>query len=619
MKTALSYKPVPFAELPDWDQDDHAAAFKAFLKSCERVVGNARERTGADKAPTAPAGLVGACTAASQHAGPVTRAAAKAFFERHFTANAVVHGGPQGLLTGYYEPLVEGSRTPQGAFQTPLYRRPTDLVNLVDETQRASAGMGLTHARRTDKGTEPFPTRAQIEQGALKNKNLELVYLADPVEVFFLQVQGSGRVKLPDGSIMRIHYDGKNGHPYSSIGRYLIEKGLLAADKVSMGALKQWLKADSERGKLVMWQNASYVFFRELKGAEAKGPLGAMSTPLTAGRSLAIDAVPPCPGPADLRQRRRHDPRQQGGRLQPADDRAGRRLGDQRSRARRYLLRVGGCCGPSRGRNQARGQVHRAAAERVSGAGGSSREQDRARESPAMSASGQKPRKTTERGITDDEAELWQHATRTLEQIKAKPRVAAGNASPPAPSRRAAPQAPAKTAPEKPPAMRMPERPAAPARKRPPAPLAEFERRKARQIASGKIEVDARVDLHGSHQRDAHARLRAFLMHAQAAGHKTVLVITGKGDAEQRGGSARPAPGRAPTRHSAAERAPLAGRARPARDRAQLHPSQRPPWRLRRAVRPAAERYALGFASLVPQRPPFGEPLSNSRSDDIPL
>lgn len=151
-----------------------------------------------------------------------------------------------------------------------------------------------------------------------------------------------------------------------------------------------------------------------------------------------------------------------------------------------------------------------------------------------MSASGQKPRKTTERGITDDEAELWQHATRTLEQIKAKPRVAAGNASPPAPSRRAAPQAPAKTAPEKPPAMRMPERPAAPARKRPPAPLAEFERRKARQIASGKIEVDARVDLHGSHQRDAHARLRAFLMHAQAAGHKTVLVITGKGDAEQR-------------------------------------------------------------------------------------
>jgi DNA-nicking Smr family endonuclease len=151
-----------------------------------------------------------------------------------------------------------------------------------------------------------------------------------------------------------------------------------------------------------------------------------------------------------------------------------------------------------------------------------------------MSASGQKPRKTTERSITDDEAELWQHATRTLEQIKAKPRVATGNASPAVPSRRAAPQTPAKTTPEKARARLVPERPALPGRKRPPAPLADFERRKARQIASGRIEVDARVDLHGSHQRDAHARLRAFLMQAQAAGHKTVLVITGKGDAEPR-------------------------------------------------------------------------------------
>ena len=97
--------------------------------------------------------------------------------------------------------------------------------------------------------------------------------------MFFLQVQGSGRVKLTDGSIIRIHYDGKNGHPYTSIGRYLIDKGLLAADKVSMGALKRWLKADPERAKLVLWQNASYVFFRELKGAEAAGPLGAHRAP----------------------------------------------------------------------------------------------------------------------------------------------------------------------------------------------------------------------------------------------------------------------------------------------------------------------------------------------------
>ncbi len=289
MKPAIAYKPLAFADVPGWDQDDHAAAFKAFLRSCERVVATARERAAADKAPSASASLVAACTAAKELPAPVDKAAAKAFFERYFIANAVSHSGPRGLLTGYYEPLVQGSRTPQGAFQTAIYKRPADLVNLVDETQRASAGMGLSHARKTDKGTEPFPTRAQIDQGALKDRNLELLYLADPVEVFFLQVQGSGRVKLPDGSIIRIQYDGKNGHPYTSIGRYLIDKGLLAADKVSMGALKRWLKADPERAKLVLWQNASYVFFRELKDTEAKGPLGAMNAQLTPGRSLAVD------------------------------------------------------------------------------------------------------------------------------------------------------------------------------------------------------------------------------------------------------------------------------------------------------------------------------------------
>jgi membrane-bound lytic murein transglycosylase A len=257
MKSSLSYKPVPFAELPAWDEDDHAAAFKTFLKSCERVLAATRDRAATDKALPPSAALVAACTAASGQPKPVTKAGAKAFFEQHFTAHAVSHSGPQGLLTGYYEPLLEGSRTAQGPYQTPVYKRPSDLVNLVDETQRATTAMAFTHARKTDKGTEPFPTRAQIEQGALKDRSLELVYLTDPVEVFFLQVQGSGRVKLPDGSVMRIHYDGKNGHPYSSIGRYLIEKGLLAADKVSLGGLKQWLKADPERAKQVMWQNAS--------------------------------------------------------------------------------------------------------------------------------------------------------------------------------------------------------------------------------------------------------------------------------------------------------------------------------------------------------------------------
>lgn len=290
--TTVAYKPMSFAQIPSWDRDDHLAAFKTFLASCERVLASARERSGPPKTPAPrapPAALVNACTLATKMPARMTKADAKSFFESHFTPNAVTHSGPSGLLTGYYEPILHGSRTPQGNYKTPIYKRPADLVNLVDETQRGAKSANLTHARKTETGIEPFATRAQIEQGALKGKNLELMYFPDPVEVFFMHIQGSGRVKLTDGTTVRVHYDGKNGHPYSSIGRYLIDKGLLAADKVSLGALKKWLLSDRERGQHVMWQNASFIFFRELKDEGAKGPLGAMSAPLTPGRSLAVD------------------------------------------------------------------------------------------------------------------------------------------------------------------------------------------------------------------------------------------------------------------------------------------------------------------------------------------
>ncbi len=195
---------------------------------------------------------------------------------------------PKGLLTGYYEPVLEGSRTPQGKFQTPVYKRPPDLVNVVDEADRASKPDGLTHVRQTSAGQSAYPTRAEIEQGALAGKGLELLYLEDPVEVFFMHIQGSGRIHLTDGTTVRINYDGKNGHPYTSIGRYLIDNNLLAANKVSMAALGKWLREDKARGQQVMWQNRSFIFFRELAN-EAEGPMGAMSVALTPGRSLAVD------------------------------------------------------------------------------------------------------------------------------------------------------------------------------------------------------------------------------------------------------------------------------------------------------------------------------------------
>jgi peptidoglycan lytic transglycosylase A len=291
--SAPLYRPVKFGDLPGWEQDDHLAAFQTFLKSCARVI--ARSRDGVAEADSKrplmpPADLVAACTRAAAQAGEITtKHAARAFFEENFTPNAVVKKGQASLLTGYYEPVLQGSRTPDGPYQTPIYKRPPDLVNVVDDTRRGALKPGeLTHVRKTGSATEPYFTRAEIEGGALKGKGLELLYFSDPVEVFFMQIQGSGRVKLTDGSTVRVHYDGKNGHPYNSIGRYLIEKAILAADRMSMLALAQWLRADPERGRKVMWQNSSYVFFREIKD-EVGSPLGAMRVPLTPERSLAID------------------------------------------------------------------------------------------------------------------------------------------------------------------------------------------------------------------------------------------------------------------------------------------------------------------------------------------
>jgi membrane-bound lytic murein transglycosylase A len=279
---------VTFGELPGWEADDHLAAFNTFLKSCDAVARAANKASGnsASQCKVPVSDLAAACRAAQDLKAP-TKASAKAFFETQFIPHRIAHGKTEGMLTGYYEPVLQGSRTPEGKFQTPVYKRPADLVNVVAEADRASKQTGFTHLRHTDAGDVPFPTREEIEKGALANQGLELLYLEDPVEVFFMHIQGSGRIHLTDGTTIRINYDGKNGHPYSSIGRYLIDNGLLDANKMSMQALGKWLRQDKERGQKIMWQNRSFIFFRELDDSE--GPMGAMSVALTSGRSLAVD------------------------------------------------------------------------------------------------------------------------------------------------------------------------------------------------------------------------------------------------------------------------------------------------------------------------------------------
>ena len=271
----FKYEPVPFDELPGWAADDHWAAFMAF-----------NEMLGARQQPAWFAAFLKREPVASYGGLPDDQA--RLFFETHFVPHRVVHGGSAGMVTGYYEPIIAGSRGPIDGFRVPLYRRPADLENVVAESERGAKSAALTHVRRTAQGVEPYATRREIETGVLAGQGLEFCYVADPVDAFFLQVQGSGLISLPDGSRMRVTYDGKNGHPYTSVGRVLIDAGLMDAEKLTLQTLAAWLKADPERARPILWRNESFVFFRQLDGDAAEGVLG---TPLHAGRSLAIDTA----------------------------------------------------------------------------------------------------------------------------------------------------------------------------------------------------------------------------------------------------------------------------------------------------------------------------------------
>ncbi len=290
----VNFTPAAFSDLPGWEGDDHLAAWKAFLASCKPVLAAAKGGSKAGPTPT-PQALLDVCEHALATAAatgkPQTKAGARAFFESHFKPHRVTHQASEGLLTGYYEPLIQGSRSPDATYQTPVYKRPADLVNVVAESERGAKSGGFTHMRQTTKGLVPHMTRAEIEQGGLKGQSLELLYFRDPVDVFFMQIQGSGRIELAGGEKVRITYDGKNGYPYTSVGRMLIDDGKFEPEKMSLKALSAWLKTDRKRAESVMWQNKSYVFFRELQGDEADGAMGVLGISLQPGRSLAVDTA----------------------------------------------------------------------------------------------------------------------------------------------------------------------------------------------------------------------------------------------------------------------------------------------------------------------------------------
>ncbi|HEY5723824.1 MAG TPA: murein transglycosylase A [Allosphingosinicella sp.] len=204
------------------------------------------------------------------------------FFRRHFELVQV--GDGKAFTTGYYEPQIKGSRVKAPGYEVPIYRVPPDLVEVSAEA--AAAAGTPRRGRMQDGAMVPYYERSEIEDGALAGKGLEIAWAADPIELFFLQIQGSGRLALPDGSIMRIGYAGQNGREYVGIGRVMRERGLLESGKTSMQGIVEWLRAHPEEGKAIMRENKSYIFFKELTGA---GPLGALGLPVTPRATVAAD------------------------------------------------------------------------------------------------------------------------------------------------------------------------------------------------------------------------------------------------------------------------------------------------------------------------------------------
>ena len=273
---AIRFVAVGFDAVPGWAEDDHAAAFASLIRCCRK---------------TPPARVSPSCAAALALGDAPDPATARDFFETHFQPHRIEGATPPGFVTGYYEPVIDGSRKRDDRFHVPVLARPDDLVTLKSDIERARFNDEITGARRDGEDLVPYHTRGEIIDGALAGRGLELLYLDDPVELFFLQVQGSGVVRLTDATSVRLGFAAKNGHPYTSIGKVLVARGEGSPKSLGMDGLKAWLRADPARGQALMNENKSYVFFRLLEGEEGKdGPVGAQGVALTPGRSLAVDA-----------------------------------------------------------------------------------------------------------------------------------------------------------------------------------------------------------------------------------------------------------------------------------------------------------------------------------------
>ncbi|MBT9372800.1 murein transglycosylase A [Rhizobium sp. CSW-27] len=281
---------VDYADLRGWEIDDPRPLFSAMAACLAHLERSKPYRTGAlglsadDLRPL---------LAAASLAEIADAAAARRFFETHCIPFRILPAdGRAGLVTAFYEPEVAVSDRPESGYHHPFYRRPADLVDL-DETNRPP-GLDASYAfgRQTAGGIEAYPDRRAIDQGCLAGQGLEIAWAKSKVDVFFAHVQGAARLRYPDGRMRRITYAAKAGHPFSAIGRLLIERGAIDAATVSMQSIRRWLAENPAKVNEVLWHNRSYIFFREAEVADADlGPIAAAKVPLVAGRALAVDRL----------------------------------------------------------------------------------------------------------------------------------------------------------------------------------------------------------------------------------------------------------------------------------------------------------------------------------------
>jgi membrane-bound lytic murein transglycosylase A len=281
------YAPVEWTEIAGWNTDDQLQAYRAFRLSC-KPISAPREPPADPKALGMslrdPCGVAKAVDISDS-------AKARAFFEQHFLPLRISRlGEDDGFVTGYYEPVIDGSRTQTDIYTVPVYRRPSNLfVRGVTQSAGGLPNKGQVFRKIGRRKLVPYYDRAEIEDGAVAGRGLEICWLKDQTDLLFTQIQGSARVRLEDGATIRINYDAHNGYPYTPVGRILIDRDIIPKDQMSMQKIREWMDQNPDGAKELRRQNRSYVFFREVQLSDKDEAVGAQGVPLTPGRSIAVD------------------------------------------------------------------------------------------------------------------------------------------------------------------------------------------------------------------------------------------------------------------------------------------------------------------------------------------